>query len=117
MRFMSRPEEKRLRRYVGRNYSNAGVEAPSGGVVGYPVGHMARGHIATGRFTMACLVIEENVGAKGLQKLALVEPSKKGSFVDPDIPCPQRTDHPFVRGRTAGGEQGGSDGRLVSRPF
>ncbi len=56
MRFMSRPEEKRLRRYVGRNYSNAGVEAPSGGVVGYPVGHMTRGHIATGRFSINSMV-------------------------------------------------------------
>lgn len=104
MRFMSRPEEKRLRRYVGRNYSNAGVEAPSGGVVGHSVGHMTRGHIATGRFTVARLVIEENIGAKGLQKLALVEPSKKGGLVDPDVPGPQRTDDSFMRGGTASGE-------------
>lgn len=106
-----------MRRYVWRNYSNAGVETPSGGVVGHTVGHMSRGHIATGRFTMARLVIEENIGAKGLQKLTLVEPSKKGGFVDPDIPCPQRTDDPFMRGGTAGSKQRGSDRRLVSRPF
>ena len=76
----------------------------SSSVVGHAVWHVAGGNKATRGLAVPGLVIEENIGAKGLQKLALVEPSKKGGLVDPDVPGPQCTDDPFMRGGTASGE-------------
>lgn len=39
-----------------------------------------------GRIAMTALVVEENIGAEGFKKLALVHAAQKVALVNPDIP-------------------------------
>jgi hypothetical protein len=69
---------------------------------------MASSDMISGRITVRFLVIKEDIGVESLQKLALVQAPEKQGFIDTDIPCPQRLNHPLVGRGGTGRHQAGS---------
>ena len=64
--------------------------------------NMTRGDVVPGGLTVQCLIVEEDVGPKGLQKRSLRPPPKEEAFVQADVPGPERANDPFMRrGRSA----------------
>ena len=55
-------------------------------LVGDAVRYMPGGNDAAGRFNMPALVVKENIGPEGEEKLGLVETAKKERFVDANAP-------------------------------
>src|SRR5690625_4497356 len=51
--------------------------------------------------TMTTLIIEKDIGAKGLQELGLSQSAKEQSLVDPDVPATQSAYYPLMGRRAA----------------
>src|SRR3546814_3244188 len=60
-------------------------------------------------------IVEEDVGAKGLQKRPLVAPTKEQCLVQSHPPLAQGKDHALVRRCRASGDQRGVNRRVLGR--
>src|SRR3546814_6141533 len=77
--------------------------------------HMAGGDVRAGRFDVVMGIVEEDVGAKGLQKRPLVAPTKEQCLVQSHPPLAQGKDHALVRRCRASGDQRGANRRVLGR--
>ena len=73
---------------------------------------------ALGAFKVPELVVEEDVGAKGLKDAPLVKAVHEKEFCRAHAEASQRGDEPLLACRAPGGHDGDPDGRLeVGIPF
>lgn len=74
---------------------------------------MPRGDMAARGFDVVRGVVEEDVGAEGLQKRALVATAEEQCLVETHAPMAQGEDHALVRGRGTRGDERGADRRIL----
>src|ERR1700733_4428334 len=92
------------------------ISASLSALVADTAGDVSGRHVPRSRVDMASLVVEEKVGFELAQELALGQATQEHRFVDLDVPVHQGADGSLVRGRTAGGNQRGSDSlRRIAR--
>src|SRR5579859_8139431 len=77
------------------------------------MGYVAGGHVAGSRLHVALLVVEEDIGAKGLEELALGQSAEEQRLIDADVPGPESADHPFVGRCRTRRDQRSADRRVV----
>src|SRR5690606_35698790 len=77
--------------------------------------HVPRGDELAGEFHVAGLVVEEDVGAEGLEEFGLLQAAEKDRLIDANAPGAQRADDALVCGRGARGDECGAYRRGVHR--
>src|SRR5690606_33243816 len=87
---------------------------PASAGVGDPVWHVPGGHVQARRINVVQRVVEEDVGAEGLQEGTFRAPAQEQRLVKPHSPLAQGADDPLVRGRRAGGDQRRADRRRIA---
>ena len=77
--------------------------------------HVSGGDVGCRGFTVALLVVKEDVRAEGGQERPLVTAAQEQRLIDAHAPLAQSQDHPLVRWRRACGHQRGANRRLLCR--